>query len=110
MGGRRKYKIKYVGKIVDGHGNSDYGGMNYFAAHDLAVNMRYPYDKNTILIVRGQPDKLRKETILHEKVEAEIMRNTQIQYPKAHRAATKFERKLGVRSKFGKKKNKKQKI
>ena len=108
--GRRKYKIKCVGKIVDGHGNSDYGGMNYFAAHDPAVNMRYPYDKNTILIVRGQPDKLRKETILHEKVEAEIMRNTQIQYPKAHRATTKFETKLGVRSKFGKKKNKKQKI
>ena len=109
--GRRKYKIKYVDEIVDGHGNSDYGGMNDCAAHDPAVNMRYPYDKNTILIVRGQPDKLRKETILHEKVEAEIMRNTHIQYPKAHRATTKFETKLGGRRKFGKKKKgRKQKI
>ena len=83
-----KYKVKYVKAIGDG----SFGGLNCYAAKDL--KMHYPYSYNTIVILAGQSRKLAKETILHEILEAELMRQSEMHYKKAHKFAEGIERNL----------------
>jgi len=82
-----KYRVKFVKRIGDG----SYGGMNYFAAHDL--KMKFPHRKDTITIAKGQSAQKVRDTIRHETLEAELMRKTGMPYRKSHQTITRLERK-----------------
>lgn len=79
-------KIKYVGEKV----LKDYAGMNYYAAK--AMGFTHKINKNTILIDKNLPKKIKKETIKHEKCEAKLMKHG-MKYWNAHIKALKEEKK-----------------
>jgi hypothetical protein len=67
----------------------DCGGMNGPAARE--GGLKWPYDDNTVAIQRGQGAVKTRNTVLHETVEAERMKQGEC-YRTAHRRALAFER------------------
>ena len=86
-----KYKIKVVGQ----HDLKDYGGMNYYAAKHL--NFKPIPKKNEILIEKDNKNFM-KSTIVHERIEAELMRKG-MSYNQAHKKAIEAEINAGFVSK-----------
>ena len=79
-----KYKVKFVNKIPQG-----YIGMNFWASKEH--NIPFPYPQHIILVVRGLSPEIRKHTILHEKIESDLMRQYGWKYWKAHTEALRLE-------------------
>lgn len=80
------FRVRLVKRIPKG-----YVGMNYYAARSLRIP--FPYPKKTILVRRDLGKRARERTILHEKVEYELMKRG-LSYRKAHKIALKAEKKI----------------
>lgn len=80
-----KYKIRY--KQLDR--TNDYG-TNYYA--NKALNEHYNIRPNEIFIDPDVKGRMRKRTIVHEKIEAYLMHKKHLTYPKAHKIAMKWEK------------------
>lgn len=79
-------KIKYVKpKKIKG-----YFGMNPEASKELGLKC----PKNTILIANNLKGRMKKRTIVHEKIESYLMKNKGLRYAKAHMIASKLEKKV----------------
>jgi hypothetical protein len=71
------FRIRRVEKPFLGY----FAGMNAYAAESL--NVPFPYDKNTLAIVKGLPKAKEKWLIEHERKEVLMMRQG-IPYREAH--------------------------
>ena len=70
-------RVQHVDKPFLGY----FTGMNAHAAKSLGI--QYPYDKNTVVVVKGLSKREEKNTIEHEKREVKLMRSGQT-YRQAH--------------------------
>ena len=80
-----RYRVKRVSDLP-----KNLGGLNCYAARDLRIP--YPYPCSTVLVARGLTKTGDRETVLHEKLEAEIMRTTRLPYRRAHKLTETIEK------------------
>jgi hypothetical protein len=90
--------------------NDSYGGSNYWAAHDpffKDTQPMLPAEKDVILVREDLCATSKNATVHHEKAEAEIMKNTGLDYLHAHSLTNRMDRIYN--SKYISPKNKKDK-
>jgi hypothetical protein len=72
-------------EVTDKALKGKYYGMNYYANKELKEKI--PMGKNDILVSKNLGEKMKKRTIAHEKLEAQMMRDRGMKYNKAHKCA-----------------------
>jgi hypothetical protein len=75
----------HIRTVPDKELKGRYWGMNYYAKKELGEHI--PIKKNEILVSDKCTPTMRRRTIAHEKLEADMMNRRGFKYAKAHKVA-----------------------